>query len=347
MGARGPAGQNGGPRAAIFPEPIMENTMLIDALQCGFFDREVFEELRRGGFTCVTSTLGFWEGALESLDAIGRWRDLARECDDVVLLARSCADVLNAHESERVAIILGFQNTNCLEDRIRYVELYAELGIRVMQLTYNNQNELGGSCYEEADGGLSRFGREVVREMNRVGILVDLSHVGEKTTLDAIEWSQKPVAVTHANAASLFPHRRNKSDAILKALREKGGIIGCATYRNITPVAACDSILGWCEMVARTVDIAGIDHVGIGTDIIHNGTQAYLDWMRMGRWSRIVNYGAGSGKNTGPVADPRWLKSPADLGKVEGGLKQLGFSPQERHKITAGNWLRVYREVFG
>src|SRR5579863_3605576 len=98
--------------------------MLIDGLQCGVFDRGVFEDLRRGGFTCVTPTLGFWEGALESLDSIGLWRDLARNCSDVVLLAGSSADILEAAETNRVAILLGFQNTNCLEDRIRYVELF-------------------------------------------------------------------------------------------------------------------------------------------------------------------------------------------------------------------------------
>ncbi|MBV8767117.1 MAG: dipeptidase [Hyphomicrobiales bacterium] len=321
--------------------------MLIDALQCGFYDRAVFEELRRGGFTCVTPTLGFWEGTLESLDALGQWRDLASECADVVLIARSTADILSAHQSNRVALLLGFQNSNCLEGRIRFVELFAELGVRVMQLTYNNQNELGGSCYEDVDGGLSRFGREVVREMNRTGVLIDLSHVGEKTTLETIECSQKPVAVTHANAASLFPHRRNKSDAVIKALSQKGGIIGCVTYRNITPAAACDSIESWCEMVARTVDIAGIDHVGIGTDLIHKGDRAYLDWMRMGRWSRTVNYGAGSAATADPVTDPRWLTRPSDLGKVRGGLKRVGFSKEECEKITAANWLRVYREVFG
>ena len=320
--------------------------MLIDGLQCGFFDKEIFEDLRRGGFTCVTPTLGFWEGTLESLDSIGRWRDLARECSDIVLLAGSTADILKAHETNRVAILPGFQNTNCLEDRIRYVELFADLGIRVMQLTYNNQNELGGSCYEESDSGLARFGREVVREINRAGVLVDLSHVGERTTLDAIKCSEKPVAITHANAASLFPHKRNKGDEVLRALHDNGGIIGCATYRNITPATACDSVKAWCEMVARTVDIAGIDHVGIGTDYSHHSNQAYLDWMRMGRWSRIVNYGAGSAASSGPAAKPRWFTRPADLSKVHDGLKEAGFNAEEAAKITAGNWLRVYAEVF-
>jgi len=282
--------------------------MLIDGLQCGVFDRETFEVLRSGGFTCVTPTLGFWEGTLESLDAIGEWRDLVRSCADIALLARSAADIEKAHATNKLAILPGFQNTNCLEDRIRYVELFADLGIRVLQLTYNNQNELGGSCYEENDSGLARFGREVIHEMNKVGILVDLSHVGEKTTLDAIKWSKKPVAITHANAASLFPHKRNKGDDVLRALRDNGGIIGCATYRNITPSAACDSVHAWCEMVARTVELAGIDHVGIGTDYSHKSSQEHLDWMRMGRWSRTVNYGAGSATNSGPAPiSPRFM----------------------------------------
>jgi len=320
--------------------------MLIDGLQCGFFTREVFQDLLDGGFTCVTPTFGFWEGTLESLDAIGLWRDLVRENSDIALLARSVADIRAAHDSHRLAILPGFQNSNCLEDRIRYVELFAELGVRVMQLTYNNQNELGGSCYEDSDSGLARFGREVVHEMNKAGILVDLSHVGEKTTLDAINHSRKPVAVTHANAASIFPHKRNKGDDILRALKQKGGIIGCAIYRNITPPEACDKVGAWCEMVARTVDIAGIDHVGIGTDISHNNTQGHLDWMRMGRWSRVVNYGAGSATNSGVAPKPQWLTRPADLAKVHAGLKQAGFNREEVDKITAGNWLRVYGEVF-
>ena len=321
--------------------------MLIDGLQCGHFSRAVFEDLRAGGYTCVTSTLGFWEGTLESLDAIGWWRDLARDCADVMTIARSTADILAAHETGRVAVLLGYQNTNCLEDRIRYVELYADLGIRVMQLTYNNQNELGGSCYEEADSGLARFGKDVVREMNRTGILVDLSHVGEKTTLDAINWSEKPVAVTHANSASVFPHKRNKGDAVIRALAEKGGIIGCAIYRNITPDDACAGVRAWCEMVARTVDIAGLDHVGIGTDFSHNMTDRDREWMRKGRWTRSVQYGAGSVARPGAVSKPDWMPQAGGLRAVIEGLKSVGFSAEETHKITALNWLRVYRDVFG
>jgi microsomal dipeptidase-like Zn-dependent dipeptidase len=320
--------------------------MMIDGLQCGYFTREVFATLKEGGFSCVTSTLGFWEGSQASLDAIGRWRRLARANQDLMLIARTADDVVRAAKSGRVAVLLGFQNSTLFDGRIDYVELFAELGVRVVQLTYNNQNEAGGSCYEEHDNGLARFGREIVREMNRAGILVDLSHVGDKTTLDAIEWSEKPVAISHANAAALFPHKRNKSDRVLKALAERGGVIGCATYRNITPESACASVRGWCEMVARTVDIAGIDHVAIGTDEGHGNTQADLDWMRTGHWTRGVDYGAGSAARPGKMAKPDWLPRTSELGRVREGLLEVGFSTAERDQILAGNWLRVYRAVF-
>src|SRR4051812_896112 len=193
--------------------------LIIDGLQCGYFTREVFEELRKGDVGAVTTTLGFWEGAIESMDAIGRWRELERANSDVFAIAKTATDIESIIASGRVAALLGFQNANLLDGRIGFVELFADLGVRVVQLTYNNQNELGGSCYEENDSGLARFGREVITEMNRVGIVVDCSHVGNRTTLDAIRHSKKPLAISHANADSLFAHKRNKTDDVLRALR--------------------------------------------------------------------------------------------------------------------------------
>ena len=216
--------------------------MLIDGLQCGHFTREIFAELRKADVGAVTVTCGFWEGTVESLDSIARWRDLVAANKDLVAIATTVAEIEAVTASGRTAIILGFQNSNLLEGRIRFVEFFAELGVRAIQLTYNNQNELGGSCYEDEDSGLSRTGKEIVREMNRTGILVDLSHVGNRTTRDAILWSEKPVAVTHANPDSLFAHKRNKTDDVLKALAERGGVLGCATYRNITGEHYCSSL---------------------------------------------------------------------------------------------------------
>ena len=266
--------------------------MIIDGLQCGHFDREAFQSLQKAGVGGVVVTCGFWEGAVESLDSLGRWRDLIRENADVAEIGTNSKDIARIGAEGKVAVILGYQNANLFEGRIRFVELFAELGVRVVQLTYNNQNELAGSCYENEDSGLARFGKEVVREMNRAGILVDCSHVGDRSTLDAIEASEKPIAVTHANARSLFDHKRNKSDDVLKALSETGGVIGCAAYRNITGDEYCRTIEAWSTMVARTVEIAGIDSVAIGTDRSHNFAAPDYAWMRQGRWTRGADYGA-------------------------------------------------------
>ncbi len=320
--------------------------MIIDGLQCGHFDRASFESLKAAEVGGVVVTCGFWEGAVESLDSIARWRDLVRSNADIAQIATTAEAVEGIAGSGRVAVILGFQNANLFDGRIRFVELFAELGVRVVQLTYNNQNDLGGSCYETEDSGLARFGREVVHEMNAAGILVDCSHVGDRTTLDAIKASAKPIAVTHANARALFDHRRNKSDAVLRALSESGGVMGCATYRNITGDDYCRSLEAWCGMVARTVEIAGIDSIAIGTDRSHNFTAPDYAWMRQGRWTRGIDYGAGSAARPGKVPPPEWFQKVDDMRVIPQGLRAVGFSPSEIDKITHGNWLRLYGATF-
>jgi membrane dipeptidase len=314
----------------------------IDGLQCSVFDRNGLQELRDGDLTCVTPTLAFWEDAGETMDALGLWRDLARDNADLITIARTAEDIEAAEASGRTAILLGTQNSSPIEDRLRYVELFHDMGLRVMQLTYNNQNAIGGSCYDPVDSGLSRFGHEVVREMNRVGMVVDLSHVGEKTGIDAIRVSSVPVAVNHANPRSLYDHPRNKGDELLQALAETGGVLGLATYQNINgPWTA--SIDTWIELVRRTVDMIGIDHVGLGTDMCRNSGETELQWMRKGRWTRDSQPGAGSIT----PSSPPWMDSPIrfpDLAKALTGPG--GFTDEETAKIMGGNWLRFYRQVF-
>ncbi len=320
--------------------------MIIDGLQCGHFDRAAFESLQKAGVGGVVVTCGFWEGTVESLDSLGKWRDLVRDNADVAEIGTTAHDIARIGAEGKVAVILGFQNANLFEGRIRLVEMFAELGVRVVQLTYNNQNELGGSCYEEHDSGLARFGKEVVLEMNRAGILVDCSHVGDRTTLDAIEVSEKPIAVTHANARSLFDHKRNKSDDVLKALSQTGGVIGCAAYRNITGDDYCKSIEAWCTMVARTVEIAGIDTVAIGTDRSHNFTAPDYAWMRQGRWTRGADYGASAAGKPLKAPPPDWFQTVEDINVIPGGLRAVGFTTEEIDKITHKNWLRLYEATF-
>lgn len=322
----------------------------VDSLLCSPLEREkpgaraALEEIAAGKLGCITVTVGFWEDATESMDKLVKWRDMAEDNSDLVEIAFTVADVRRIAESGRTAIVLGFQNVSFLQGRLGYVELFARMGTRVGQLTYNIQSDIGGSCYEPTDSGLSRYGRNVVKEMNRCGMVVDLSHVGNRTTLDAIAVSEVPVAVTHANPFSLSQHPRNKPDVVIDALKDTGGMLGLTVYRNL--IGEYTTATKWSEMVAWTVDRMGIDLVGVGTDFDQTGGQDYLEWMRQGRWAREIQYGAGSKEHAGPSPKLDWISSPAQFGNIEAALRDRGFHDDEVQKVMGENWLRYYDTVF-
>jgi membrane dipeptidase len=320
------------------------DTLYVDGMESGSFDSGTLRAIRSGQVDCITVTCGFWDDAVESLDAIAKWRELIEANSDVAGIARNVQDIRKLREEGRTAVLLGFQNTSSLQGRIRFVELFAELGVRVFQLTYNIQNDVGSSCYEPADAGLTRYGREVVAELNRNNIVVDLSHVGDQTCRDAIAASSKPVAITHANAASLYQHPRNIADGTIKELASRGGVLGCALYPNLAGPEYSKTLDSWCEMVLRTADIAGIEHVGIGSDLGGSTTEADLTWMREGRWTRTANYGAASAASPGDD-DPSWFTSMESFGDIAAGLAGKGLSSTEVDAVMGGNWMRLYSEV--
>lgn len=324
--------------------------LYVDSLLCTPLENErpgnrpALEEISSGGLRCITVTVGFWEDATESMDQIVKWRNMAEDNADLVEIAYTAQDITRIAESGRCAILLGFQNVSFLQGRLGYVELFARMGTRVGQLTYNIQSDIGGSCYEPHDSGLSRYGKYVVREMNRCGMIIDLSHVGNTTTLDAIRHSLEPVAITHSNPAELAPHPRNKPTEVLDALKDNGGVIGLSVYRNIA--GEYTTAEKWAELVAWTVDRIGIDHVGIGTDFDQTGGIAYLDWMRQGRWAREIQYGAGSKANPGPQPRLGWFDDPSQFSNAESTLRKRGFSDEEVEKIMGRNWLNFYHRTF-
>jgi microsomal dipeptidase-like Zn-dependent dipeptidase len=316
----------------------------IDALQYSNWDRSVFEQWRDGGVTCVHVTLAIWQDARTTLDEVGRWNRLLREHADLIRWVGSGADIEAAAAEGRTGVVLGFQAASPFEDDLDLVQVFHQLGVRIVQLTYNNQSLLGGSCYEQVDSGLSRFGHNVVREMNRLGMLVDLSHVGPRTSLDAIAASSRPVAITHANPSSFHAHPRNKSDEVLLALAERGGVLGLAPYPHLTPPDC--SLADWCAMAARTAELIGVEHVGIGSDVSLGFDQAVLDWIRNGRWTHEMNYGAGSADKPGWLDPPEWFRGPGDFPNLRVGLAEQGFAGAEVDAILGGNWMRVFSEGF-
>lgn len=322
-----------------------DDLIVIDALEHSNWDRELLEELRVGGVTAVHVTLAVWENCRETLDNIGRWHRLFEDNGDLVMPGQSVEDILQAKKNGKTAIIFGFQNSSPIEDDIALVQVFHELGVRIMQLSYNNQSLIGSSCYEEVDSGIPRFGREVIREMNRVGMIVDVSHCGERTGFDAIEISERPIAVTHANPKFFHDGKRNKSDDLIRALGESGGMLGLSVYPfhiggSDTPRER------FCEMVARTAEIIGVEHLGFGTDNCRKWVDSDLDWIRSGRWKKGTDFGEGSATNRSWPKWPEWFRSAADFPNLTEGLLGVGFSREDVSGLMGGNWLRFFEEGF-
>lgn len=323
-----------------------DDPLIIDALQYSNWDRALFEELRAGGLAAVHVTVAYWEDARATLSRIAEWNRRFRDFADLIAPVRRGADILEARARGRTGIILGAQNCSPIEDELGLVEVMHGLGLRVMQLTYNNQSLLGAGCYEADDAGLTRFGRQVVREMNRVGMIVDLSHSAERTSLEAIEASERPVAITHANPKTFHPAPRNKSDALLRALAESGGMLGFSAYPHHLMGGSECTLAAFCAMVARTAELMGPERIGIGSDLCRNWGDETLEWMRGGRWSARPDHGEGGAERPSWPRQPDWIRTPADLPGIAAGLRAAGFAPEEVAQVMGGNWLRFFTDGF-
>ena len=172
---------------------------IIDNLQYANWSEKIFKQMREGGVDAVHVTIAYHEIFREMVANIEQWNRWFETFPNLICHGRSGDDVRRAKKDGRTAIIFGFQNPSPIEDDIGLVEICHMLGVRFMQLTYNNQSLLATGCYETEDSGVTRMGREVIKEMNRVGLVVDMSHSAERSTLDAISLSERPIAITHAN----------------------------------------------------------------------------------------------------------------------------------------------------
>ena len=214
-----------------------------------------------------------------------------------------------------------------------------------MQLTYNNQSLLATGCYEQNDSGVTNFGREAIKEMNRVGVVIDMSHSGEKSTLDAIEVSEKPIAITHANPSFWHPAKRNKSSELLKILAQKNGMLGLSLYPHHLKNNTKCTLESFCEMTAKTAEIMGVKNIGIGSDLCLNQPDTVVEWMRNGTWSKNRNYGEGSQKKPGFPKQPEWFSDARGFKNLEDGLRKIGFSEKETNGILGNNWYNFYKAI--
>ncbi len=320
---------------------------IIDAAQYAKWNRSIFQQMRNGGVSCVNATLVYWESARETLSEIGKWNRLFQENDDLIMQVRTAEDVRLARSINKTGICFAFQHCSPIEEDIDLVEIMHTLGVRFMQLSYNNQSLCATGCYETEDTGITRFGKQVIREMNRVGMVIDMSHSGEKSTLDAIDISERPISITHANPKSWHPALRNKSDDLLKALSESGGMLGFSMYPFHLKNGSNCSILEFCEMIASAADRLGIGFLGIGSDLVQGHGNEVVEWMRNGRWSREMDFGEGSASNAGWPVPVTWFSGNDDFSNIETGLSQVGFNKDEIKQIMGLNWLKFFENSFG
>lgn len=320
---------------------------LIDNLQYANWSEKIFRQMREGNVDAVHVTIAYHEMFRETVANVEQWNRWFESYPELIFHGRTGEDVRRAKREGRTAIFFGFQNPSPIEDDIGLVEIWHALGARFMQLTYNNQSLLATGCYEAEDPGVTRMGRQVIKEMNRVGLVVDMSHSAERSTLEAIEISERPIAITHANPAFWHPALRNKSDDVLRALGQSGGMLGFSMYPHHLKDKGDCTLQSFCEMIARTADLMGAEHIGIGSDLCQDQPDSVVEWMRVGRWSKEIDYGEGSASNAGFPKMPVWFEDNRHFGNIAAGLKDIGMSDQEVAGVMGENWLHFYDDNFG
>lgn len=314
----------------------------------------------RSGVTAGSITLPSTDQAT-AFKAIARFNLKLDRLRDVIVKATRSEDIVSAKKEGKHAIIWNFQNTLAIgggvdvDRELENLDTFYNLGVRVIQLTYNLRNFVGDGCTERYQSGLTYFGYKVVERMNKLGMLIDLSHCGYQTTMDAIEASKDPVAFTHTCCRALYDHPRAKTDEQIEALAEKGGVIGILAVRYF--IGKPGNLVDMLNHVDHAVKLVGVDHVGIGTDHwhVHNYPErlaevAYQEFQT--RYSEGRRFWSGFRPEHGndprlyPPREPdmeAWANWPA----VTIGLVSRGYSEQEIRKMIGLNWLRLLERVIG
>ena len=317
----------------------------IDNLQYCNWSRDIFQINREANLDAVHVTLVYHEDYDEFVLRTKEWEKFFNENSDLIFLGKNFKDIEKANIEKKTAIFFGFQNCSPIEDNIALVEKVHEHGCRFMQLTYNNQSLLATGCYEKNDSGVTNFGREAIKEMNRLGIVIDMSHSAEKSTFDAIEISEKPIAITHANPSFWYKAIRNKTNELLKALGDSGGMLGLSLYPHHLKDGSNCTLESFCEMTAKTAEIMGAKNIGIGSDLCLNQPDRVVEWMRNGTWTKVKNYGEGSKNKPGFPKQPNWFLDARGFKNLEAGLKKVGFNENEVNGILGNNWYNFYKGI--
>ena len=313
----------------------------IDGLVIAKFSRSIFKEMQKGKITAANCTCSVWENFSQTIDNLTIWNDHFKHNSDIICNIKKYEDIDKAKADGKVGIILGWQNTSAIENDIKKLQIFYDLGIRIAQLTYNTQNLVGSGCWESNDGGLSDFGKEVVLEMNRLGMIIDLSHVGPKTSSDAIKVSNSPVTYTHC-CPSLKKHPRNKTDEQLKEIANKGGMIGFASYTPFLPKGSESNIDDCINGMDYLINIVGEDQVGIGTDWVQDHDISFFQYLQKDKGTG--RYVTPPYKSVPPM--PYGISKLSQFQNFVPAMERAGWSNNKIEKIIGLNWYLFFKEIW-
>jgi len=287
-------------------------------------------------------------GFVGTVDKIARWMTNIERNPRTLVQLRTVKQLLDAKRNGRFGIVFGFQDTTPIEGDLENLRIFQDLGVRVVQLTYNVRNLVGDGCLEPANGGLSRFGHSVIERMNDLGMIVDLSHCGQLTTAEGIAASTRPVAITHSGCNAVARHPRSKDDVELKAMADGGGVIGIYLMPFLSPgraATAADVIVH----IEHAIDVCGEDHVGIGSDLSTmpiDGSDAYWSQHRAFVAERIQRGVAAPNEDPDVLFTVEELNDARRMEMIADRLMARGHSDARIEKILGGNWLRLFGEIW-
>ena len=285
-------------------------------------------------FEATTRTIALWTGEVDRYPTL-------------LSIVRRYTDIARAKRENTLGLILGFQNTEMLERDLSRLETFHRLGVRIIQLTYNDRNIIGDGCLEPGDAGLSAYGRQVVEQMNRLGVAVDLSHCGTQTTADGIATSTKPPLITHSGCREVYRHPRSKEDRELKAMADKGGVVGIFFMPFIGEGSGAPTVEMLMRQINHAVKVCGADHVGIGSDLSTTPIDETPEYLRehktfvTGRASR----GISAPDEMRPLFIPE-LNHPRRLEGVAAAMAKHGHSATVIEKVIGGNFHRVLKDIW-
>lgn len=306
-------------------------------------DPDVYKHLKEGKVVATNATVAIWENYVDSVDGMATWLKRFRDNADTIMPIRTVADIHVARATGKTGIIIGWQNMSPIEDDFERLEVFYALGLRVAQLTYNIRNLIGNGVFERRDDGISRFGVMAIQKMNELGILIDLSHTGDASSRDAIEFSEQPVAFTHANLRELNNSPRNKPAELIKLMAEKGGVIGACSYPRFLPKGFDSTMDDYIDVVEALIELVGIEHVAIASDFGEG--HEYPEFFHYLR--RL--HGKAPGEpldHPNPNIQIPGFERADKFPVVVDALAARGFDDAQIDLIMGGNWIRLFGEVW-